>query len=64
MSQSELGSQLRLSTVKDMMNQYITTTRHSRSTVGYGKVSQVSMMMMSMTDRQFCRGVEQVMEEE
>lgn len=47
-----------------MMNQYITTTRHSRSTVGYGKVSQVSMMMMSMTDRQFCRGVEQVMEEE
>lgn len=64
MSQSEVGSQLRLSTVKDIMNQYVSTARHSRSSKGYGKVSEATMMTMSMADRQFCRGVEQVVEEE
>jgi hypothetical protein len=64
MNTSQIGSQLRLSTVKDIFNQYITTTRHSRSSKGYGKVSEVTMMSMSMADRQFCRGVEQVLEEE
>lgn len=59
MSQSEVGSQLRLSTVKDMMNQYITTTRHSTSTKGYGKVSEASNMSMSMADRMFCRGIQE-----
>lgn len=60
MSQSEVGSQLRLSTVKDIMNQYISTNRHSKSAKGYGKVSEASMMTLSMADRQFCRGIEQV----
>ena len=64
MSQSEVGSQLRLSTVKDIMNQYVSTNRHSKSAKGYGKVSEASMMTLSMADRQFCRGVEQVVEEE
>jgi hypothetical protein len=62
LSQSEIfGAVLRLSTVKGDHSKYLLGTRHSGK---YGRISQASIMTQSVADRAFCRGGENVQEEE